>query len=247
MKRIILVCFLLILVSCKMVNKAIVNHYANSFRLYVYSNDDKEVVYLPMVHISKPEFYAKVKYKVDSLRSEGYTVFYESIAADKGLDSLQKDLAERKMRKIIGFYPDYSNEKQFRSLQIKGFIQQTKRNTGIVDTLDIRGDLAVNNLIALYEKEKGEVVLSEYDLKTPLKEKYEGGKVNRQNSDFLIDSLRNYNLVKMVNESKAKKIAVVYGKLHMYPLFLNLHKQDSLWHYVSIIELKNRRLQAVSQ
>ncbi|MFD2600453.1 hypothetical protein [Flavobacterium suzhouense] len=184
-----------------------------------------------MVHISKPEFYVKVKYKLDSLRSEGYSVFYESIEADKEIDSLQKDLIYRKLRSITGFYPDYSNKKQFKVLQIKGFVQQSQSNTGIIDSLDVQADLPINKLIALYEKEKGEVLLSDYDLKTPLKDKYRT-KIDQQDYDFLIDTLRNRRLVEMVKESKAEKIAVIYGALHRLPLFTSLSKQDSLWHTV---------------
>jgi hypothetical protein len=248
MKRIIFVSLLLTLISCqKMIMKGVVNHYANTFKLHACAKDGKEVVYLPMVHISKPEFYDKVKHKLDSLRAEGYTVFYESIEADKDTDSLEKDMAIRKLRKIVGFYPDYSNKEIFKSLQIKGFVLQTKKNTGIIDTIDTRADLSLNKLIALYEKEKGTVTLSDYDLKAPLKEKYKAGKINQANSNFLIDSLRNDHLVKMVSESKAKKIAVIYGALHRLPLFVKLEKQDSLWHPVSVTELRNRSLQAVTQ
>ncbi len=227
---------LLLIVSCKLVNKLAINHHANTFKVVKYTNDKKIIAYLPMVHISKPEFYAKIKRSVDSLRLLDYAVFYESISPDKGLDSIQEIQLWKKFRKVTGFVPYYENHELFKSLNIKGFIKQSFENTGVDKTTDVRADLSLNELISLYEQEKGEIMLSDYDLQVPLSKKYKQGKINKENSHFLIDSLRNDNLFKTVSESKSKKIAIVYGKLHMYSLFRKLHENDSLWHYKSIWE-----------
>lgn len=235
---------LIIVVSCKMVNKALINHTTNNFKINNYSNGDKEIAYLPMIHIAKPEFYDKVKFSVDSLRSVGYVVFFESIAPHKDIDSISIKELDMKLRKVVGFTPDYIGNEQFGSYNIKGFVSQTAKNTGVNLSIDVRADLPLDELIAQYEKEKGTILLSDYDLKTPLGKKYKG-KVDKENYNFLIDTLRNNYLFKTVSESKAKKIAIVYGKGHMYALFDNLEKQDSLWRYVPSWEIREAKLKAV--
>lgn len=245
MKKLLLLLGLLLVVSCKMVNKAVINHLSKSFVIDSYSNGTKEVVYLPMVHLGKPEFYQKVKKSLDSLRSLDYVIYYESVAPEKNLDSLKKIEVWKKFRKVTGLYIDYSNKELFRSFDIEGYVMQSAENTGIDVNRDIHADVPLNKLIAIYEKEKGEILLSDYDIKTPLNEKYKTRKVNKQDRAFLIDSLRNRNLFKMVNESKAKKIAVVYGKLHKYPLFTKLKQQDSLWRIRPVWESRDAQKAAV--
>lgn len=248
MKKIIIAGLFFTFISCqKKLVEGFVSHYTDSFKVHALAKGDREVVYLPMVHVGKPDFYAKVKHTLDSLRAGGYAVFYESIEADKEIDSLERDLVSRKLRRIIGIYPDYANKKLFKILDIKGFVIQTKSNIGIVDSLDIRADLSLNKLIASYEIERGEVTLSEYDLKTPLKNKYKVENLNQVDSDFLTDTIRNNYLVKLVNESEEERIAVIYGAAHMLPLFKGLQKQDSLWRTIPETELKNRRLQSITK
>jgi len=245
MKKTILIVLLLTLVSCKMVNRMVINHYANTFKITRYTNGDKEIAYLPMVHLSKLEFYEKVKRSVDSLRALNYTVFYEGIAPNEATDSIAKAEMWKKLRKVVGFYPDYSNKELFKSLAIKGYVKQTLINTGVNGKTDVHADLPLNELIAAYEKGRGEIQLSEYDRQTPLNQKYKAGKINQENSDYLIQSLRNDHLAKMVIESKARKIAILYGKLHMYELAHRLKQSDSLWHYKSILETDTPEIKSV--
>ena len=237
-KLLLLLSLLLIVISCKMVNKAIINHHTNTFKIDIYTNGDKEVAYLPMVHLGKPEFYDKVKRSVDSLRSLDYAIYYESVSADESMDSLSKVETWKKFRKVTGFFPDFKNKKLYRSFDIKGFVMQSLENTGIDAARDVKADVSVNKLIAMYEKEKGAIVLSDYDLSVPLKEKYKPGKINNEDVYFLVDSLRNDNLASMIRDSKDQKIAVVYGKLHKYALLRKLRQKDSLWRYRPVWETK---------
>ena len=50
----------------------------NLFCTY-YEKDDTKVFFVPMVHVNTPEFYEKRKTTIDSLRNEGYTIFYEGV------------------------------------------------------------------------------------------------------------------------------------------------------------------------
>lgn len=246
MKKIIFIALLLTLVSCKLVNRYAINRTADTFEISVLTNGDSEIVYLPMIHVSKPDFYAKIKRSVDSLRNLDYVIFYEGIDAEPSTSIEVHRVLWRKFRKVTGFFPGYGNEKLFKSLAINGFVTQNGENTGINVVTDVHADLTLNELIALYEKSKGEIVLSEYDLNTPLNERYKPVKINKENADFLIDGLRNDKIFKTVSESKSKKIAMVYGKSHIYQLMRNLKKQDSLWHYKPVWEIRKSTSKKVS-
>lgn len=200
---------------------------------HYYTNGDKQLVFIPMIHLNKPEFYDEVKQYVDSLRNDGYVFVYESVKPSKDLDSVQEDLIRRKFRRVVGFdltsYTDKDNENMKR-YRVKGAVSQTMANTGLSREKDILGDIGADSLIRIYEKEKGQIVLSEYDLKTPLNKKYKGDKLPKSDKDYLILTVRNKVLSDKIAALQDKKIAVLYGALHRNGFSANLKKDDAKWY-----------------
>ncbi len=41
------------------------------------TNGDKTIVFVPMHHVGKQEFYNDVRQKIDSLQKNGYIIYYE--------------------------------------------------------------------------------------------------------------------------------------------------------------------------
>ena len=93
-------------------------------RYYVNQDNGRKVFILKMIHINKPEFYQKVKQTIDSLRADGYVVFYEGVGDAKNGD----ELYERKFRRITHYslmsYNDEANEVDNKKFGIKGYVYQ---------------------------------------------------------------------------------------------------------------------------
>lgn len=201
--------------------------------LHYYTNGDKQLIFMPMIHLNKPEFYDEVKHYVDSLRNDGYVFVYESVKPSKDLDSVQADMYRRKFRHVVGFdltsYTDKNNENMKR-YRVKGAISQTMKNTGLDREKDILGDIGMDSLVRIYEKERGEIVLNDYDLKTPLNKKYKGDKLPKSDKDYLIITVRNKVLTDKIASLPDKKIVVLYGALHRSGFSANLKKDDANWY-----------------
>lgn len=63
-----------------------------------YSNGNKEVEFVEMIHFGKPAFYENVSKEVREKKSKGYILFYGSVIKNEVSDTLKL-----KLRKMIGF------------------------------------------------------------------------------------------------------------------------------------------------
>src|SRR5690606_39028608 len=90
------------LLSCKntLYNIALerVGAYDENVTIEKVTLDKKEVVFVPMVHLSTELFYQDVTKKVDSLKENGYVFYYELIKSDITQDTILRKI--RKIRKI---------------------------------------------------------------------------------------------------------------------------------------------------
>jgi hypothetical protein len=234
MKKIVaLLIISVVLVSCGRTLTGLALKFYKHPTMHYYTNGDKQLIFMPMIHLNKPEFYSEVKHHVDSLRNDGYVFVYESVKPSKDLDSIQEDIIRRKFRRLMGFdltsYTDKENENMKR-YRVKGAVSQTMSNTGLSKETDILGDIGVDSLVKIYEKEKGEIVLQEYDLKTPLNKKYKGNKLPKEDKDYLVLTVRNKVLSDKIAALPNKKIVVLYGALHRNGFASNLKKDDSKWY-----------------
>lgn len=220
MKKII--AFLLIVFCCSSCNRLLLNHIIKEdveLEVLQHHMTGKTLAFVPMTHIAEPTFYEQVKFKVDSLRKDGFVIFYEgvSLSKDNKLDSLQKDTLKRKVRKLMGFHlgGGYKN-KENKSLpkilrNTKKYVNQTDKNTGITKK-DRRVDIPIDELIARYEKDKVEIKLTNCDWETALYEKYNCN--DSYENDYVLMQLRNDYILERIRFSKQKKIALVYGSNH---------------------------------
>lgn len=69
-----------------------------------YTNEDKNLAFIGVMHINKPEYFDQIAKDIDSLRNEGYVIFYEGINKDIDLTDADRDMYQRKIRKILGFH-----------------------------------------------------------------------------------------------------------------------------------------------
>lgn len=231
----------LLLASCgRMLVKAALLTFKHPTPHY-YTNGDKTIVFIPMIHLNKKEFYDEVKQLNDSLRKQGYVFVYESVAASKSLDSVTLDTYKRKFRRVVGFnltsYTDKNNDAMKR-YRVKGAISQTMSNTGLSLDTDINGDVSMDSLVRRYEKEKGEIVLYDYDRETPLNKKYNGKRLPSSEKEYLLMTVRNEALANKITALQDKKIVVLYGALHRKGMYDNLKKIDPKWNEVKAEDLR---------
>lgn len=192
-------------------------------KILVDRENDRTVVVISMIHVQKPEFYAEVKECLDSLKAEGYVVFYEIVQSreprqDKELSDEQFEYA-LKFRRLTGYDFGQNRNKQPRGLRTGRYVKQSVDLLGLTTEQDIWADMYLEDLIDMYEDQYGEVELTDYDRSTPLAEDYEWKKGYGHNgsSYFLLMHLyRDKYLADMISESDHSRIVVVFGSAHYH-------------------------------
>lgn len=205
----------------------------NTFPSY-FEKGDRKVYCIRMVHVNKPEFYRNVRQTVDSLRNEGYVIFYEGIQLE--LENKEEtELYAKKLRKIthetlLNYY-DENNEVE-KSHKIEGYVYQNDIDYGLDLNNDILCDLSTKDLVKKYEEDFGEVTLTDCDWNTPMGKKYKCSKKDKNAYNYMISISRNNHLFNEVHKSTFHKIAVIYGKAHIDVLSLMLKNEG--WKYVRL-------------
>ena len=229
MKKILLIIPLIALSSCasKLVDLALKKNGVldTQVALQPLEYNDKQIVFLNMVHLGTKEYYADVKSKVDSLQNEGFFVMYEGLYLRKSerIIKVNDTLNYLKFRKVMGIDPlvEYSKMKPFSDYIVKHNLldQPDYPELGITSKNSKAVDLPMSVLISELEKEKGTVQLNQcdYDLKLG-SGAYTCGKVDKDIQKYMLQNVildkRNENIVGQIKESTSKKILVVYGKNH---------------------------------
>jgi len=234
--RVLLAYFILVIsfVSCKAITKKSINFSSQFTTPSLFEKGDKSLVFIPMIHLNTPEFYSKTKILIDSLRAEDYVVFYEGVKVGTE-DSLEIDRYERKFRKLTHVVlRNYYDEDAviYDRYKIKGMVYQTDVDFGPNPDIDCNVDLTIKALIDTYESEYGAILLDECDMQIPLGSKYKCSKKNTTAYTYLISSLRDEHLYEEIKNSSHKKLIVVYGKAHFYPLNNKL-KSDG-WEWIRV-------------
>lgn len=182
----------------------------------IFESENKRVVFLPMVHLGKKDYFKEAKAFVDSLRDSGYHVYHEGMYLREDITEEEKDVYLRKFRRELGFFPsdDYSDPRN-KSLPrcFKKYIGQSLENTGINPETDTNIDYEITELIDKYEDDRKEIKLDECDFKTAFNEKY---KCSKGVNQILYKEIRNNKIIDEILKSEHDKILLVFGKGHFY-------------------------------
>jgi len=219
------------------------------------NKSNKTVVFLPMAHAGKPEFYENVQQTIVNLKNDGYVVFYEGvktgIISDSSfttstlkkyqrypevkalsLDSLKKLIYVIKLKRMVGIFPDsttYSNVIKSLPILKKSVVQPSASHLGISDN-DFNVDVTKRELVDLYEQTNGEITLEQIDFAVPLNEPLPRFRILRQKNVVpIIINYRNEHLANSIQNSIYDKILIIYGLAHKKGTFEFLNRLDPTW------------------
>lgn len=246
MKKLLILLIFLIFTSCATIfNKKIIKKLgveSEKTELKFIDNREQEIIFIPMHHVGRKQYYDDIANKVDSLQKLNYIVFYEGVTDNKEKDSLIRKKSLLKLRKIMGFFPqeqkgylDTTNNIIAGKLKYKGnykLINQPKYKQLKVDSLtSIRADVSLTELITDFEKNYGQIKLDSCDYRTSFKDKnYKCGKAKRslrkKFKNGYVKEFRNKYLAEKLFKSEEKKIVVMYGDAHYTGLWYELYLLD---------------------
>lgn len=225
---IILVLGLLSISSCKgLIYDVIVGNPDIRDEIKILKNieNNQTIVFFPMVHVGKKEYYENSKLLIDSLRSEGFKFYYESVSVDPSLDSLETLTTRKKTRSILGHSPsmDTENKSLPKFYSRKNLVLQDYNVMGLTRS-DTNLDMYQNQIIDSIEYKYGEINLTDCDLQTPLYSEY---KCKSDNSKFKFEFTNVYRdryIWGELQKVEHNKIVLIYGKMHWYFLWPQLYK-----------------------
>ena len=224
----------LTMIGCK-ITKVVKMMNSESVTNLHWTNGSKDVIFIPMIHVGKAEFYVNVMMQIDSFKRNGYTVYYEGVRKYLGADSAEQRTNRIKLRKIIGFELDstgYSSVIESTGL-LKGKIAQPNWKTMGIDTsVDRNTDITYQQLIGEYERRHGEIKTVQLDEQVKLKpgESYPSWLlVPREQAWSVITGYRDQVLASHIDTSSNQKILVVFGLAHAEGTFAALKANNSGW------------------
>ncbi len=268
MKNTLIVCLLFLISGCASVTSRMglnalfhhsrANYVLEAAVMHLDTLRNREVIFLPMVHVGKEADYEKIKLYLDLKKSQGYTIFYEGllpidsvdyanlnfIAGDSTLkaDLLAKvDTISRKFRRLTGFhlssienqYTDPDNKSIRRNVR-KDFVTQSKALLGLTaDSLNTHNEIWVDmtepELLRLYEREYKPIELTAYDWDTPLNAEYNTPDTVKHSEFAFVQEFRNKYISNRVLGSTYPKIVMVYGAGHYWFIWAELRDAGYIW------------------
>ena len=218
---------LLSAVSCSRVGVALYNKKDSLKKKTVWVKGDKEIVFIPMIHVAKAGYYEQVKDFLSQKRNEGYVVYYEGLK-NGGETPQQRDTLTLKERKILGFYLSKTyTDKENESLPnyLKKYVGQNDENIGIDTLRDVRADLTSKEIIAKIERIVGKIELEPCDFETPLNAPYKCTNYKKRLRYPYVRGYRDEYLKRLLLNSSDKKIVVLYGQAHTWSIYPALERE----------------------
>lgn len=218
------IALILLLVSCQttLIRVLSKHNIEGEVKVLHHKVTHQTIIFFPMVHVGKISYYKSVSPLVDSLRKEGYCIYYENVAILHTMDSLDKEAYEKKFRKILGFSFVTSPSSLPKEYQMKGFILQDYQLMGLTPNDHVL-DLNIAQIIDSLEAKYGPISLNLCDSITPLHEKYTcNGTLNHLKYDATT-TFRDKHITKHILKSKGN-IVLIYGKRHWYMIYPELIK-----------------------
>lgn len=205
------------------------------------TNNQKKIVYLPIHHIGRKEYYKDISKKTDSLKRLDYAIFYEQVRT-KLTNEVEYVTMAKKFRKISGDfnagngYLDTINKRigNIKYNKKYNLINQPKLKELGIDTLTaVNADITLEKLIEEFENKNGKIELDECDEQTDLKSEYLCEALNSDlKKDFRTNftlGLRNSNLANQIIQSESNKIFIIFGASHFKGLLEELQNIDPNW------------------
>lgn len=221
MKKYILILPIIALLVSSCANTALALYNAKSpmQRKCVWQKDDRTIIFLQMIHLSKQAYYDEVKEFITQKRKEGYVIYYEGIGSNKELAEQQRDTLLRKFRKIYGFNlfagTSYKDNPSYKYNKSDKYVGQTLENIGIDPEVDVNADLSLREIITQLETKIGVIELDSCDFSTPLDKIYQCKRVELDKYyRFTMGVIREDYVNELLMKSTDKKIILVYGLKH---------------------------------
>lgn len=195
----------------------------------------KQVLFLPIHHIGRKEYYNQVAHLTDSLEDAGYTVFYEQLSTNlPDLESFER--VARKYRKLTGSFSTSVQAGDTSAFRKNGLVNQPNAESlGVNLDKALLADVTLEQLIASFEERYGQITLDSCDLQTELDAQYQcdllNSKLQRRFQKEFVLGMRNAHLANLIHYSPARKIFVIYGASHYKGLRVELKKLDSNWEW----------------
>jgi hypothetical protein len=194
--------------------------YDEKVKIVSFKSDDKEVLFIPMVHIGTEAFYNDVKIKIDSLKKLNYFFYFELVKANVSNDTLLRKSV--KLTKIPiqkeGYKPTIDSIFKAKNIKLKKEIisQPSYEIFGLDDVNSKNVDLSLEEMINYYEKNYHKIKLESCDFENSI---YETPKcplkiTKEVKNDVMVNSRNNKVLNELSKESKSK-IVIIYGKNHL--------------------------------
>ncbi|RQO32497.1 hypothetical protein DBR32_02530 [Taibaiella sp. KBW10] len=176
---------------------------------------NKTVAFVPLAHVSTPEFYSEVKNIVNKYKSQGYTVYYEQLQGSAhAKDTNAVDTLRLKLRKMIGIEPTRQTYAILKKFFPDVITQPEYKDLGITKS-DLNADLRIGQLIAEYERRYGQIKLTPCDFEAGFDNlMYPCDKLNNDITPVIVD-YRNEHVARLIKASSDKKILVLYGAKHI--------------------------------
>jgi len=186
-----------------------------------FSNGDKTVTYIPMIHIGTPIFYKAVAEKVKAHKENGATLYYEYVDFDV-LDENDK----RKARRLVGFLPTPA---MYAELSGGGYVGQTNDDfLGLVNDKDVNVDVTAEELIEAYEEEFGSIEITGEDATSDLSE-MTTMILPPENVTRIVLDVRNQKVADAINNGPDADIVLLFGGGHGPGILADLQVPDPRW------------------
>ena len=186
-----------------------------------FSNGDKTVTYIPMIHIATTDFYGAVAEKVKQRKEAGATLYYEFIDFD-----LLDDDNKRKVRAMVAILP---TPEMYSELSGDGHMgQNNDAFLGLVNDKDVNIDMTPMELIEAYEDAFGVIEVTGEDATSDLSEMATTILPPENVSKIAID-LRSQKAASAINNGPDNDIVLLFGAGHGPGIFSELQALDPDW------------------
>ncbi len=191
-----------------------------SVKMLEFSNTEKTLYFIPMIHVGEPAFYEAVADAVKVLKSRGADLFYEFV--DFEAASREDQL---RIRAMLGFLPTPSF---YADTVSDGLVaQDNELFLGFPGGRDVNVDMTAGEIADAYETQIGKLEISDENQSTPVSGLVLPTGDIAKSFEIIVD-LRNIHLAEAIDASP-NDIVVLYGAAHGPGTLDELVERDGRW------------------